>query len=87
MRNAANEIARLIEQALGKLKISATQLIDQIAGNQIAPATDSSSGAMSAADKEKLDLYPAIAGLTPGTFLVALTPPKLTLLQSTSTPI
>lgn len=50
MRNAANEIARLIEQALGKLKISATQLIDQIAGSQIAPATGSSSGAVSLSD-------------------------------------
>lgn len=68
----ADEIARLIELSLGRYQPDATRLINQISGEQIAPATSGGSGAMSADDKAKLDSYPDVAGLTAGHVLTAI---------------
>lgn len=58
-----NLIARLISEALERLTIRPAQIIDQIPGNQLAPATGSSSGAVTLSD----DTPAALGSADPGT--------------------
>jgi len=56
MRRASGEIARLIELALQKFRLPASRIDDQIAGTQIAPATGSTSGAVTLSDANPVDV-------------------------------
>jgi hypothetical protein len=72
MNQTSQSITKLIERALQAYRPDARQLINQISGEQIAPATASRAGALSADDKAKIDAYPDISGLTAGHVLTAI---------------
>ena len=60
--NTPNVLARLIADALERLTIRPTQIVDQIPGGQIAPATGSSAGAVSLSDSTPSNLGTAAPG-------------------------
>ena len=60
----ANELSRLIEQALATVRISASQIVGQLAGTQVAPATPAGPGTVALSDDAPQALGAAAPGAT-----------------------